>query len=526
MKTIDWVIRSTLFKGISGSTDVSDNATDAEITAAIQSELLNSLSLHWPYRSGDVPSDGPGHSFTSLGLCPMTTADSRDLVLNALIEHFKAVVSAGSGMPFHDTKVEIPTKAFEGYANAVLAALPGVVPAVRETCEGCGHCVPCDEDCPNHIDEPVPAGTGSLKPLYIKRFRTLIMVGASIKDEVKALLDGPATTKAEVLREALVEIESWRNDTLGARPKVRDEFDCAPEITEAFDRGVRMAFYRCAERAKAALASPSIEGQAKTPGEISREFHAYWDAHQKCPEHSLITENAANVTWHAAYAKYAVPATEGQAGDGEPVAWRYGRIDWEGKIRRLSEIRDLYFETPSDWVVEPLYSLTPPERKWINPIVTIADLVNNLLTLDQTMEVHGAYFIDDLTVRERSRTRSLSLSRERVANNRVKTSDESLPWSLVIWTAQDERAISPVADRVAVIEATALARRLCQLFDSGGESQRSARARHASAIFQLLNRDDAEFLAEQAKCDADPVAYLRAAEDRALPVTTEVEGGT
>lgn len=67
--------------------------------------------------------------------------------------------------------------------------------------------------------------------------------------------------------------------------------------------------------------------------------------------------------------------------------------------------------------------------------------------------------------------------------------------------------------------AAALARRLCQMFDSGGESHRSARARHASAIFHILNRDAPEYAAEQARCDADPVGYLREAEDTAVPST-------
>lgn len=66
--------------------------------------------------------------------------------------------------------------------------------------------------------------------------------------------------------------------------------------------------------------------------------------------------------------------------------------------------------------------------------------------------------------------------------------------------------------------AAALARRLCQMFDSGGESQRSARSRHASAIFQILNIDAPEYLAEQIKCDTDPVGYL--AERLASPSPT------
>lgn len=60
--------------------------------------------------------------------------------------------------------------------------------------------------------------------------------------------------------------------------------------------------------------------------------------------------------------------------------------------------------------------------------------------------------------------------------------------------------------------AAALARRLCQMFDSGGESQRSARARHASAIFQILNSAAPEYLAEQRWCDASPISYLEQGE--------------
>jgi hypothetical protein len=54
---------------------------------------------------------------------------------------------------------------------------------------------------------------------------------------------------------ALRDIVSWKEDVLGDRSKPRGPYDCAPEVTEAFDRGARMAFYRCALRASEALAS-------------------------------------------------------------------------------------------------------------------------------------------------------------------------------------------------------------------------------------------------------------------------------
>lgn len=65
MKTINWVIRSPYLKGISGETVVNDHATEMEIIGKIHSEFLASLTVHWPYRSGDVESDGPGRSFPS-----------------------------------------------------------------------------------------------------------------------------------------------------------------------------------------------------------------------------------------------------------------------------------------------------------------------------------------------------------------------------------------------------------------------------------------------------------------------------
>lgn len=61
------------------------------------------------------------------------------------------------------------------------------------------------------------------------------------------------TAKVAELEAALQEISSWKDDTLGARPKKPHPYNCVPEITEAFDRGARMAFYRCAERARGAM---------------------------------------------------------------------------------------------------------------------------------------------------------------------------------------------------------------------------------------------------------------------------------
>lgn len=71
MKTINWAIRSSLFKGIIGQTEVADNAADAEIVEKIRGQFLEQLSVHFPYRDGAVEPDGPRHSLALPGFRPM-----------------------------------------------------------------------------------------------------------------------------------------------------------------------------------------------------------------------------------------------------------------------------------------------------------------------------------------------------------------------------------------------------------------------------------------------------------------------
>jgi hypothetical protein len=62
------------------------------------------------------------------------------------------------------------------------------------------------------------------------------------------------------VREALRDIANWRRDTLGMRPRAEGR---ATDEDEAFDRGVRMAFHRCADRAEAALLQNPKPGDAQ-----------------------------------------------------------------------------------------------------------------------------------------------------------------------------------------------------------------------------------------------------------------------
>jgi hypothetical protein len=52
---------------------------------------------------------------------------------------------------------------------------------------------------------------------------------------------------------------------------------------------------------------------------------------------------------------YTVQAADAKA---EPVGWRYGRKDWNRKIWRVVTETPT-FETPDDWIVEPLFAAPP-----------------------------------------------------------------------------------------------------------------------------------------------------------------------
>lgn len=113
------------------------------------------------------------------------------------------------------------------------------------------------------------------------------------------------------------------------------------------------------------------------------------------------------------------------------AAWKGS---WLTTVDVHAEVRDLPV------IADALEATGPANavREWVSPIKTVADLVNNLLTLDQAMDVYGAYFIDQ--TEDRCRARGLSLSREHVVNGRIKPADD-VPYSLVVWSAIDQRAV-------------------------------------------------------------------------------------
>lgn len=77
-------------------------------------------------------------------------------------------------------------------------------------------------------------------------------------------LPGDGVAQGSPMVAALRDIISWKEDVLGDRSKPPGPYDCAPEITEAFDRGARMAFYRCALRASEVMSSVSSTNRCTT----------------------------------------------------------------------------------------------------------------------------------------------------------------------------------------------------------------------------------------------------------------------
>lgn len=108
-----------------------------------------------------------------------------------------------------------------------------------------------------------------------------------------------------------------------------------------------------------------------------------------------------------------------------------GIVHSDGNIffRDISMLQGLAGEAPA--------AVTPQgERKWICPTRTVADLVNNLLTMDQALPVYGAQYI------ERDGRRCAiavppTVSRERVKDGRWIGQGEELN-AAVVWTRAEQ----------------------------------------------------------------------------------------
>lgn len=78
-------------------------------------------------------------------------------------------------------------------------------------------------------------------------------------------------------------------------------------------------------------------------------------------------------------------------------------------------------------------AIAPAKRKFVCPTLTVADLVNNLLLLDQTLPIYGAQYIDHPTRGHCAIAVPPTVSRERVQDSRWIGKGDALN-AAVVWT--------------------------------------------------------------------------------------------
>ncbi|MEG0000604.1 hypothetical protein [Comamonas sp.] len=172
-----------------------------------------------------------------------------------------------------------------------------------------------------------------------------------------------------------------------------------------------------------------------------------------------------NACFKAAAQEHAMPERRGHGNDensaqtrmdagshrgrGLPSGWQ--PVPFEPTEKQLAAVRQKpHPANPSGWDVnhrriyrEMLAAAPQPpaaqEHAYICPVRTVADLVNNLLLMDQTLPIHGAQYIEHPAGRRRVITVPPTVSRERVKDGRWIGEGEELN-AAVVWTRAEKPA--------------------------------------------------------------------------------------
>jgi len=88
----------------------------------------------------------------------------------------------------------------------------------------------------------------------------------------------------------------------------------------------------------------------------------------------------------------------------------------------------------------PVAQAEPTERQYVSPVQIVADLVNNLLMLDQALPIYGAQYIDHPTRGRCAVAVDPTVSRERVLDSRWIGRGDTLN-AAVIWTRATQPAV-------------------------------------------------------------------------------------
>lgn len=134
------------------------------------------------------------------------------------------------------------------------------------------------------------------------------------------------------------------------------------------------------------------------------------------------------------------------------TAWTSGPS--EGRVETmLARVGDLVAALSTfPQAAEPSPAQGPvawPE-KWSGPI-TVGNMIANLATLPADMPVHTAYHIIREGQPSLLRVKRPTLSRERCDGLTIKTDDESVPYSAVIWAHPREPDATPQADVTGLV---------------------------------------------------------------------------
>lgn len=109
-----------------------------------------------------------------------------------------------------------------------------------------------------------------------------------------------------------------------------------------------------------------------------------------------------------------------QSASSDEYTYRSGKDDWN--------VRKLFTRSGAPQVAVPQVA-----RKFICPVVTVADLANNLLLMDQSLPIYGAQYIDHPTRGRCAIAVSPPVSRERVMDARWIGQGDELN-AAVVWT--------------------------------------------------------------------------------------------
>ncbi len=130
-------------------------------------------------------------------------------------------------------------------------------------------------------------------------------------------------------------------------------------------------------------------------------------------------------------------------------------------------------ESPTERAAAP--ASTGRDALSYGPVHVVADLVRNLLTLDQSAPIYSAFHVDHQGQR-RCRTRGVMTSWERVIDGKwVDPARTDVPYAVIVWAKPEQDEAAPVAARELDVEAER--RELDAEMDAAWQAYRKGRLR-------------------------------------------------